>query len=763
VAGHQRPETFSVDTHLFRELGELLVGRDSTALSELVKNAYDADAPSVTVHGQTLDDPDSGVITVSDTGNGMTYDQFRNGFLRIASRTKEQGERRSPQFRRRYIGAKGIGRLAAHKLAHLLSMESIAVDIDSPTGRTAVLAEINWDEVEAQQTLDQVEQSGAITSVSGSAPPESQPGVRIVLSHLRRAWSPTERALFIAEMQNFEAPAFLVEPLPTHVIEAPIVLRSVQFRDASTNDPGFRVLLEGEFDVGEQYWKAIGDTTDWILEVDAKTQPGVVKYGIAPSKAWIRENHPTDSVVYVHDHPHPRSGPFFQARVLLREGRVRGPLPSSVAAAASGIRIFLEGFRVLPYGERGDDWLGIDEEYVRRSTAQLDLLQGLSLPIGEAANEAHSFLPNRQYYGAVFLTLENSRGLRMLVNREGFVPDVALDTVRNLMKLGLQLMTRVRAAASVERRADWQRRRRRSAPNEFRHVTTELRDTVQTATDLASEARQLVAAGRPEQAAAKVTEALSYVERGATLSEELISEAGMLRVLASVGAQMSAFIHEVNGLLSSELAIERALNNIIEGADLSYRQRQQLSAIRGSLVDLRHNLERQGSYLTDVFTPDARRRRSRQVFRDRFLSALNLVAVTATRRRISILNDIPEDLKSPPMFPAELIAVFSNLLTNAVKAAGEGGRIRAWGSATSDGIRIVVENTGVAVPLVGSEKWFEPFESTTTTVDAALGMGMGLGLTIVRAVLQDYGADIHFISPSPTYATALELRFPSGS
>ena len=35
---------FTVDTNLFRELGELLVGRSSTALVELIKNAYDADA-----------------------------------------------------------------------------------------------------------------------------------------------------------------------------------------------------------------------------------------------------------------------------------------------------------------------------------------------------------------------------------------------------------------------------------------------------------------------------------------------------------------------------------------------------------------------------------------------------------------------------------------------------------------------------------------------------------------------------------------------
>ncbi len=40
---------FSVDTHIFRELGELLVGRDSTALLELIKNSYDADATRIVV------------------------------------------------------------------------------------------------------------------------------------------------------------------------------------------------------------------------------------------------------------------------------------------------------------------------------------------------------------------------------------------------------------------------------------------------------------------------------------------------------------------------------------------------------------------------------------------------------------------------------------------------------------------------------------------------------------------------------------------
>ena len=86
---------FTVDTHLFRELGELLVGRDSTALVELIKNSYDADATEVTVYGENLDKPSRGRIVITDDGIGMTPGTFEAGFLRIASRLKEEGGRRS--------------------------------------------------------------------------------------------------------------------------------------------------------------------------------------------------------------------------------------------------------------------------------------------------------------------------------------------------------------------------------------------------------------------------------------------------------------------------------------------------------------------------------------------------------------------------------------------------------------------------------------------------------------------------------------------
>src|SRR5258708_5458180 len=143
--------TFSVDTHLFRELGELLVGRDSTALVELIKNSYDADATEVVVHGSHLSDPERGAITVTDDGHGMSRAAFESGFLRIASRMKET-IRESPRYKRRYTGAKGVGRLAAHKLAWKLKLLSTPSD----ESELAIKASINWRQIERLQTLDQI-------------------------------------------------------------------------------------------------------------------------------------------------------------------------------------------------------------------------------------------------------------------------------------------------------------------------------------------------------------------------------------------------------------------------------------------------------------------------------------------------------------------------------------------------------------------------------------------------------------------------------
>ena len=112
------------------------------------------------------------------------------------------------------------------------------------------------------------------------------------------------------------------------------------------------------------------------------------------------------------------------------------------------------------------------------------------------------------------------------------------------------------------------------------------------------------------------------------------------------------------------------------------------------------------------------------------------------------------------MFPAELTAIFANLLTNAVKAAGVNGRIIASADDRNEQVRIRIQNTGVEVGMDEGERWFKPFQSTTSEVDPVLGQGMGLGLPITRNLLEYYGGTIVFVEPDEPYRTAVELTLP---
>ena len=202
---------FTVDTHLFSELGALLVGRDSTELNELVKNAYDADASTVIIHGDALATT-NGSIAIIDDGVGMTAEAFERGFLRIASRVKTHGGRRSSIFGRRYTGRKGIGRLAAHKLASRIVVSSTPDPRVFGAGKKSIRALIDWDEIERLDTMEDTDRGVKIDLLETG---QEKPGTVIELQGMRRKWSASMLvASFVGEVQSFEVPAFLVTLSP---------------------------------------------------------------------------------------------------------------------------------------------------------------------------------------------------------------------------------------------------------------------------------------------------------------------------------------------------------------------------------------------------------------------------------------------------------------------------------------------------------------------------------------------------------------------
>jgi signal transduction histidine kinase len=756
---------FSVDTKLFRELGELLVGRDSTAMVELVKNAYDADARRVRVHGERLNQADGSII-VEDDGTGMTVEAFEKGFLTIAGRTKTEGDNRSQLFLRRFTGEKGVGRLAAHKLASDLHVTSHRWDgspFDPDEGlksNEGVAAHIDWDAIEELETLDDIEGTDAVELKRTSGARKA--GTRLSLQRPRRSWTARDFDAFFRDVATLVPAEPLTEPLTKNVVPSQLLFARPVIRDTSSKDPGFRVEYSGDFKERATDVPAVSEAAYFVIEIDCDPHRGSVKIVVEPTKSAMRHPKFTKAEGWRGEMPIPKSEDAvqFTARIFEKEG-------DPWTRAFTGVRVYLEGFRIPPYGDPNDDWLDLDAEYRSRGRGEQGRLRRFSNWQPPEGDEGEGLVikGNQHYFGAVFLTREGSAKLQMLVNREGFLPGPRWNFVSDVVRWAIGVQVRQRRIASADivqhRKVDAKHRRAVAARADegVAPVAFHARELHQQAVSIVREMKSLTAAGNSRAAAERLDVLEKVVAEADQISSGDVSEAVMFRVLASVGLEQAAFVHEILGLGLTAETVADGLERI--GASMpNGPEKRQLRALTADAKELRERLRRNGIYLSEMTGVEGRKRRSRLKLRDRFDPVAAFYRASAKRREVSIVNDIPPSLVSPPIFPAEAAALFSNLLSNAVKFAGSPGTVRATGRTTDDEIIVRIENSGARVDLKSGERWFEPFRSTTTEVDPNLGQGMGLGLTVSRSLMDEYGGAIQFVSPSDGFATAVELRWP---
>ena len=112
-------------SHIINLLGDELIGSDSLAIFELVKNAYDADATKVTITFNDLDSPNRNIV-IEDNGCGMSSSIIQNVWLTIGTDYKKKQAKVSKKYHRTSLGNKGVGRLAVHRLADEILLESQA-------------------------------------------------------------------------------------------------------------------------------------------------------------------------------------------------------------------------------------------------------------------------------------------------------------------------------------------------------------------------------------------------------------------------------------------------------------------------------------------------------------------------------------------------------------------------------------------------------------------------------------------------------------
>ena len=95
-----------------------------------------------------------------------------------------------------------------------------------------------------------------------------------------------------------------------------------------------------------------------------------------------------------------------------------------------------------------------------------------------------------------------------------------------------------------------------------------------------------------------------------------------------------------------------------------------------------------------------------------------------------------------------------NLFDNAVRAAGNGGRIRVTSRSERNGVEITVADSGPGVPPELAQRIFDPFVTTRE-----LGDGTGLGLHFSRQVAYDHGGSLDLVAV-PGWGACFRLWLP---
>jgi hypothetical protein len=273
-----------------------------------------------------------------------------------------------------------------------------------------IIASIDWDRIEAHVLLQEATDAIVVRSSPANT---SEHGTTLTLSRLRRGWTETRRVAFSFEALSFQPPEPLTKPIDRALLEKPLLFRRPRLRDTTGSDPGIRIELSGDFSIGDDYWSLLANDAAWIIEAEGTSNQ--LRVTVAPTKRTL-EKYPHAEREVARRAPLSRNAPSFQARIFVREGKAAESL-RHFAERNGGVRIYMEGFRVLPYGDPKDDWLNLQASYVKRTgyLSEDPDLQATD-PTGIL-----TVLPQERFHGAVFLTENTSAGLEMLVNREGFV------------------------------------------------------------------------------------------------------------------------------------------------------------------------------------------------------------------------------------------------------------------------------------------------------------------------------------------------------
>lgn len=381
---------FKISSALKDLVGKDLIINDNVAIFELVKNAYDAYAKKVEI--EFLDDK----IIIADNGKGMSLKDIKKKWLFLGYSAKKDGTEDNDsngkqtsyrdKIRRHYAGAKGIGRFSCDRLGKELLLKTKSV-----SSNALEIIQVDWTDFEIDQNLEFANINvghDTLTTSDAIFPEKETHGTILEIRRLNDEKMPWNRKRLLDLKHSLEK---LINPFAeTSDFCIEIKCNKELAEDKSCIEKGKheRELVNG---ILKNSITSILDLK--TTQIDVKLSPDYITTTLTDRGVemyTIREkNNSFDKLKDV------RINLYFLNRSAKNNfTRLMGIEPVNYGS----VFLFRNGFRIMPFGNTGDDSWGLDYR----------------------AQQGHNrFLGTRDLFGRVDVLTDNVDELKEVSSRDG--------------------------------------------------------------------------------------------------------------------------------------------------------------------------------------------------------------------------------------------------------------------------------------------------------------------------------------------------------
>ena len=710
---------------LLQTIGSNLIQDIYAAVIELVKNAYDADSPDVTISFLKKTDNDTYSVCIEDHGHGMS----RNVVIKkwLVPSTNDKLIRKTSPRGRVMQGRKGVGRFASAILGDDLLLETI-----TPNGEKTT-AYIQWDLFTSAEYLDDVEILIETTHVSAPA------GTKLTISGTKifaEQWDDKQFNELIFELKKLKS------PIPVNQIRKnafPIFPTESNSKDEDVFDIFLTVTGFSESRDVENLEITpfpLFDLFDYRISgfVNASGN-GELTYSMQKIK-----NASNDKINFCLPHETNCGNLYFDIRVYDRDkdaidmlikrgltdecGNFMGKLEARrLLDRSNGIGVYRNGFRIRPLGDPGFDWLTLNASRVQEPARKIGC---------------------NQVIGCVFIESEEKSGLIENSARDGLKTNAAYEALKEVTHQVIQVLE--------TRRYIYRKKAGLSRP--VLKIERDFEKLFSFSDIKVRIRRKLKQRGVSDAATNEIIDILSESEAEKNkVADDIRMTVAIYQGQATLGKIINAVLHEGRKPLNY---FKNQIPNLVYWTKSFLRSGDK--GILDKLSPIISGVEENTSILAGLFSkldPLAAGRRSSKkeiCLPAEIKKCVSVFNSALTNAGITVVVNGGDDFKYLA-WAQDIYAIFTNLIENSIYWIGQAKKEKK-----EIRIEIVVSNgvlqqidyfdsgTGIEKGLIESKVIFEPDFSTKPN-------GTGLGLAIAgeaaeRNNLQlsalDYDGGVHF-------------------